>query len=61
MRVTLADGSYIDWSTTFTLFLKLCGNLLSSLSGLCKIVDVVCHVLHHVLPNLISNMVLGME
>ena len=61
MRVTLADGSFIDYSTVVPLYLKLCGNLQLYSSGVFKIVHVGCHVLYQILPNLTSNVVLGMD
>ena len=61
MRITLADGSYIDSSTVVPLSLKLCANLQSCSSGVSKTVHVGCHVLCHVLPNLTSDVVLDMN
>ena len=61
MRVTLADGSFIDCSTAVPLYLKLYGNLQLCSSGVSKMVHVGCHVLCHVLPNLTSDVVLGMD
>ena len=61
MRVTLADSSYVDYSTAVPLYLKLCGNLQSYSSGVSKMVHVGCCVLCHVLPNLTSDVVLGMD
>ena len=55
MRVTLADGSYVP------LYLKLCGNLQLSSSGVSRMVHIGCRVLCHVLPNLTSDVVLGMD
>ena len=61
MRVTLADGLFIDCSTTIPLYLKLLGNLQLCSSGVSKMVHVGCHVLCYVLLNLTSDMVLGMD
>ena len=60
MRVTLADDSCIDCSTAVPLYLKLCGNLQSSSSGVSKTVYIGC-VLCYVLLNLTSDMVLCMD
>ena len=61
MRVTLTDGSFVDCSTAIPLYLKLCGNLQSCSSGVSEMVHVGCGVLCHVLPNLTSNVVSGMD
>ena len=61
MRVTLADGSFINYSTVVPLYLKLCGNLQSCSSGVSKMVHVGCHVFCHVLPNMTSDVVLSMD
>ena len=61
IRVTLADGSFVDCSTIVPLYLKLCGNLQLYYFGVFTKVYVVCHVLCHVLPNLTSDVVLGMD
>ena len=61
IKVTLADGSVVDCSTAVPLYLKLCGNLQSCSSGVSKMVHVGCLVLYHILPNLTSDMILGMD
>ena len=61
MRVTLADGSYIDCFTAVPLYLKLCINLHNSPSAMLESVHIGCNILCHVLPNLTSNVVLGMD
>ena len=61
MRVTLTDGSYINCSTASPLYLKPCGNMKLCSSGVFQTVHVGCHVLYHVLLNLTSNVVLGMD
>ena len=61
MRVTLADGSYIDCSIAGPLFVKLCGILQKSSSGVSDTVHVGCSVLYHALPDLTSDMVLCMD
>ena len=40
MRITLADGSYIDCSTFVPLYLKLCGDLYKSPPGVSKTLHV---------------------
>ena len=60
MRVTLADGSFIDCSTAVPLYLKLCGTY-TKIPLESKTVHVGCHVLYCVLPNLTSDVVLGMD
>ena len=59
ITVSLADASYIYYSTDIPFNLKLCGNLQYSPSIVSKTVHVVCSVLCHVLPNVTSDMVLG--
>ena len=44
MRVTLADNSYVNCSTALPLYLKLCGYLQQSLSGVSEPVNVGCSV-----------------
>ena len=61
MRVTLADGSYINYSNASPIYLKICGNLQSYSSGVSKTIHVGCCILCHVLPNSTSNMVLGID
>ena len=61
MRITLADSSYIDCSTVFPLYLKLSGKLQQSPSGVSETVHIGCSVFCCVLPNLTSNMVLGID
>ena len=61
MRVTLADDSYIDYSTSVTFYLKLCGNLQQSPSTVYETAQVGCSVLCCILLNIISDMVLGMD
>ena len=61
MRVALAKGSYNDCSTAVSLCLKLCGNLQNSPCGVSRTVHAGYHVLSHVLRNLTSGMVLGMD
>ena len=61
MRVTLADGLFVDCSTAVPLYLKLCGNLQSYSSGVFEMVFTGCHILCHILPNLTSHVVLGMD
>ena len=61
MRVTLADGLYTNCSTTITLYLKLYGHLQLSLSGMSELVHIGYSVLCCFLPNLASDMVLGMD
>ena len=61
MRVTLADGSFVNCSIAIPLYLKLYGNSQSYSSRVLKIVHVGCHVLCSVLPNLTSDVVLGMD
>ena len=60
IRVNLANGSYIDYSIAISLYLKLCGNLYKSFSGVSQMVYVGC-VLCCVLPTLTSDVVLGMD
>ena len=60
IRVTLADGSFVDCSTAILLYLKLCGDLQSYSSELSKMVYVACHILCIILLNLTNDMVLGM-
>ena len=59
MRITLADSPNIGFSTAVSFHSKLCGNSKSSPSGVSEPID--CHVLYHVLPNLTSDVVLGMD
>ena len=61
MRVNLADGSFVDYSTAIPLNLKLCGNSQLCSSRVSEMVHVGCHVQYHVLPNLTSDVVLGMD
>ena len=61
MRVTLVDSSFIDCSTAIPLYLKLCRNLQLYSYGVSEMVHIDCHFLCHILPNLISDMVLGMD
>ena len=61
MRDTLADGSYIDFSTAVPLYFKLCGRFQLYSSGVSKMAHVGCCVLFCVLPNLTSDVVLGMD
>ena len=61
IRVTLSDGSFVDWSTAVSLYFKLYGNLQSCSSGVSKMVYVGCRVLCHVLPNLTSDVNLEMD
>ena len=61
MSVTLADASQIDCSTAVPLYLKLCGNLQLWPSEVSEMVNVGCCVLCNVLPNLTSDVVLGMD
>ena len=60
IRVTLADGSYVDCSTADPYYLKLYGSLQSFSSGVPKMIYVGC-VLCHVLPNVTSDVVLAMD
>ena len=59
MRVSLADSSFVDYSTNVPLYPNLCVDLQFCSSRLSKMVYVGC-VLCHVLPNLTSDVVLGM-
>ena len=61
IRATLADSSFIDYSTAVPLYLKLCGNLQLCSSRVSKMVQIGCHVLCSVFPNLTSDVVLGMD
>ena len=61
MRVTLADGSFVDCSTAVPLYLKLCGNIQSHSFRVSETVNVGCHVLCCMLLNLTSDMVLGLD
>ena len=61
MRVTLADSSYIDFFIAIPLYLKICGNIQSSPSGMSKTVYVGCRALYCVLPNSTSDMILDMD
>ena len=56
-RITLDDGSCIDYSTAIPLYLKLCEDLQSCSSGKSEMKHVGCHVL----TNSTSNVVLGMD
>ena len=61
MRVTLADGSYVDCSTAIPLYFILCGNLQLSSYGVSKMVHIGCRILCCILPNLTNDVVLGMD
>ena len=61
IRVTLADDSYVDCSTSIPFYLKLSGNLQKSPFGLSETVNVACSALYCVLLNLTSDVVLGMN
>ena len=61
LRVTLADGSFFYCSIAVSLYLKPYGNLQSCSSRIPEMVHVSCHVLYYVLPNLTSDVVLGMD
>ena len=61
MRVTLADGSFIGYSTAVPLYLKLHGYLQLCSSGMSKTEHVAFQVLCCVLPNLTSDIILGMD
>ena len=61
MRVTLADGSFVDHSTAIPLNLKLYGNSQLYSSGVSEMVHLGCYVLCCILPNLPSDVVLGMD
>ena len=50
MRVTVADGPYVDCSTYISIYLKLFGNLQQSPSGVSETVHVGCSVLYCILP-----------
>ena len=61
MRLTLADGLFVNCSTAVPLNLKVCGNLQSCSSRVSEMVHLGCHVLRCVVPNLASDVVLGMD
>ena len=61
MRVTLADGSFVDCFTAIPLYLKPSVNPQSRSFGVSEMVHVGCSVLYRVLPNLTSNVILGMD
>ena len=62
VRVTLANGSYIDCSIPIPLYLKLHRNLqYKSYSRVSETVHVGFHILCYILPNLIIDVVLGMD
>ena len=61
IRVTLANGSYIDYSTAFPLYIKLSRNLQLNSSRESKTVHVGCYVMCCALPNLTSDVVLHMD
>ena len=61
MRITLADGSFVNYSTAVPLYLKLCENLQSCTSGVYEIVHVGCYVLCYFLLSLTSDIVLGID
>ena len=61
MRVTLADGLFVDCCTAVPLNLKLYGDLQSCSSGVFKMVHVGFYVLYYALPIPTSDMLLSMD
>ena len=61
MRITLADGSFVDCSTAIPLYINLYGYLQSCSSGVPETLYVVCYVLYYILPHLTSDVVLSMD
>ena len=61
MRATLADNSIVNYSTAIPLYWKLCRILQQSPSIVSEIVHIGCSILYCILPNLTSDVVLGMD